>query len=149
MSGVVIDASVVIKRLIGEEFSAQARALFDRSVRSGQPLAAPLVLPSEVTNALFQRARPQENSISVGDPERALFLFLRLPIQLVAPEELYLRALAFAWTNQLRATYDSLYIVLAQMLGVEFWTADQAVLRNVGSTAPWARWIGDYPTDQG
>ena len=135
MSGVVIDASVAIKRLIREEFSAQARALFDRSVRGGQPLAAPLVLPSEVTNALFQRARRQENSISVEDAEQALSLFLRLAIQLVAPEELYLRAFAFARTNQL--------------LGVEFWTADQTLLRNLGSTAPWAHWIGDYPTDQG
>jgi predicted nucleic acid-binding protein len=145
MSGVVIDTSVVIKRLIREELSEHARALFHENLRGGQRLLAPPLLPSEVTNALFQRTRRQQNNIGAGDAEQALALFLRLPIQLVSPEGLYPRAFAFARANRLRATYDSLYVVLALLLGVDCWTADQGLLNNLGPTAPWVRWIGDYP----
>lgn len=140
----VVDTSVVIKRLIPKDFTQQARALFGESLRRGQPLFAPPLLPSEVTNTLFQRTRRQQNTTSVGDAERALSLFLHLPIQLVAPTDLYERAFAFTRANQLRATYDSLYVVLAQMLGVEIWTADQTLVRNVSPAAPWVRSIGDY-----
>jgi predicted nucleic acid-binding protein len=145
MSGLVIDTSVVIKRLIPEDFSEHARALFAASLRSGRPLFAPPLQPSEVTNALFQRTRRPDHSITIGDAEQALSLFLRLPVRLVAPEGLYPRALAFSRLHGLRATYDSLYLVLAQMLGMEFWTADQRLLNSLGTAAPWARWLGDYP----
>ena len=72
-------------------------------------------------------------------------LFLLLPIRLEAPPDLYPRALAFARTHGLRATYDGVYVALAQILGAEVWTADERLVRDLGTSAPWVRWIGDYP----
>jgi predicted nucleic acid-binding protein len=148
MTGSVVDASVVIKRLIPEDYSEQARALFTDCLQNGQPLFAPPLLPSEVTNVLYQRTRRQANTISVSDAEQALALFLLLPIRLEASPDLYPRALAFARTHGLRATYDSVYVALAQILGVEVWTADERLVRDVGTTAPWVHWIGNYPLPQ-
>ena len=47
-----------------------------------------------------------------------------------------------AWGS---SDYDSLYVVLAQLLNVELWTADQRLLQMIGAAAPWVRFIGDYP----
>ncbi len=49
---VVLDASVAVKRLLEEEFTAQARALFDDSLGTGTRIVAPHLLISEVANAL-------------------------------------------------------------------------------------------------
>lgn len=149
MTGSVVDASVVIKRLIPEDYSEQARALFTDSLQTRQPLFAPPLLPSEVTNVLYQRTRRQANTISVSDADQALTLFLRLPIRLEAPQDLYPRAMAFARAHGLRATYDSVYVALAQILGVDVWTADERLVRDLGVNAPWVRWIGDYPRPSG
>jgi predicted nucleic acid-binding protein len=40
---------------------------------------------------------------------------------------------------------DRAEAVLAQLLGVELWTADQHLVNALGSAAPWVRWIGDFP----
>ena len=61
-----------------------------------------------------------------------------------SPPGLYLGAFAFAKTHHQRGIYDVLYVVLAQELGTELWTADLALIVAIGSTAPWVRWIGDF-----
>jgi hypothetical protein len=61
------------------------------------------------------------------------------------PPGLYARAVTFARVNQLPTVYDSLYVVLAQDLGADLWTADRRLLRQIAAVAPWVRWLGDYP----
>jgi predicted nucleic acid-binding protein len=145
MTGSVVDASVVVKRLIREEHSERARALFADAIQRGEPLVAPPLLLSEVTNVLYQRTRRQANRISEDDADLALAQVFGLPIDFAAPADLYPRARAFARTHRLRATYDSNYVALAEIIGVELWTADERLIRELGAAAPWVRWIGDYP----
>jgi predicted nucleic acid-binding protein len=145
MTGLVIDASVVIKRLIREDHSDRAHALFTDTLLAGRTLFAPPLLPSEVTNVLFQRTRRQQNTISSGQADGALSLFLTLPIHLEAPPDLYPRALHFARASGQRATYGCVYVALAEILGVELWSADERLVRSTSPVAPWVRWIGDYP----
>ena len=147
MTGLVIDASVVIKRLIREDHSDRAHALFADTLLAGLTLFAPPLLPSEVTNVLFQRTRRQQNTISPGEADGALAMFLTLPIHLEVPPDLYPRALHFARASGQRATYDCVYVALAEILGVELWTADERLVRSASTVAPWVRWIGDYPLD--
>jgi predicted nucleic acid-binding protein len=141
----VVDASVILKRLISEDYSRQARAMVDDNFSQGQPLFAPPLLASEIANALYQRTRRQSNTISISSAERALSLFLRLPIIQIAPVDLYTRATTFARTHGLRATYDSQYVVLADILHLQLWTADERLVQALSASAPWVKWIGDYP----
>ena len=83
--------------------------------------------------------------MSDAEAEQALVRFLRFPIALLTPADLYQQAFAFARTHNLTNIYDSLYVVLAQTLGTELWTDDQALLRALGAAAPWVRSIRDYP----
>lgn len=144
---VVVDATVAIKRVLAEEFTEQSRSLFSSSLRNRRPILAPPHLRSEVTNALYQRLRTTvaDRRITEAEADSALAAFLRLPITLLAPEDLYVRAFAFAKIHRLPSIYDSLYIVLAETTNTELWTADRRLLNSIGTTATWVRFIGDYP----
>lgn len=138
--GLVVDASIAMKWVIDEELSEQARALLrDQAV---YPIVAPLHFLSEVTNALHQRVR--RGHMTDDEAQDALAEIVRLGVTLQDSPGLYGQALTFARSNRLPATYDSLYVVLAQILGIELWTADERLLNAIRAKAPWVRWIGDY-----
>ncbi|MBI3973521.1 MAG: type II toxin-antitoxin system VapC family toxin [Chloroflexi bacterium] len=144
--GIVLDASVGLKLVLDEEHRERAQALFRQHLQARTPVLGPPLLFGEVTNALHQRAR--RTTLTQEEAREALETFLSFPIQQIQPEGIYERALAFAASNQIRSVYDCIYVVTAQRLGVELWTADQNLLNALGSAAPWVRWIGDYPLSQ-
>ena len=145
---VVVDASVAVKWVLSEDHADEARAILDQSARGDQRLVAPTLLPNEVANAIYQRFR--RGTLTSVEADTAMIdamEILRLGVELLAPADLPHQAYAFAKANQLRAFYDSLYVVLAHRLGVELWTADQRLLADTATIAPWVRWLGDYPAD--
>jgi predicted nucleic acid-binding protein len=145
MSPVVADASVALKWVLDEDFSDRAEALFNDTVGQGLPIFAPPHLTSEVTNALYRRSLRREHAITAQVADEALITFLSFPIRLMTPANLYPEALRFARAHRVGSIYDSLYVVLAQLSGSTFWTADRSLLRGLGSAAPWVHWIGEYP----
>jgi predicted nucleic acid-binding protein len=144
MSEVVVDASVALKWLIEEEYSDAAASLMEDSLNVGTVIVGPPHLPGEVANALYRRMQRSQNSITRPEAEEALATFLALPIQIISSQELYARAFAFALHAGLSSLYDSIYVVLAQLMGVELWTDDRRLLSVLARTAPWVRAIGDY-----
>lgn len=145
--GIVLDASAVVKLVLPEEHSDQAAALVADTVRAHRPVYGPPTLPSEVLSALYKRTRYRDpaKAISHDQALQALGAVLDLGIDAVAPAELYARTLSFTHAHGLTRTYDALYVVLAQLLGLELWTDDRALISALAGTAPWVRWIGDYP----
>jgi predicted nucleic acid-binding protein len=142
-AGVVLDASVALKLILQEEHSDRAEALLNDTLHRGDPLFLPHLAAAEVTNAVLQRVR--RGTMDDAEAVNALTDFFRLPLQQAQPDHLPLRALNFALAHRIRSAYDSIYVVTAQLLDVELWTADQNLLNALGGVAPWVRWIGDYP----
>ena len=143
----VVDASVVVKWVVEEEFADQAEALFTRAARSRQLLQAPALLPNEVTNAVYQKLR--RGRMTTEEADRAVaeaLAMIEIGVELTATPSLLRTAYAFAKAQNLPAIYDSLYVVLARDLDAELWTDDRRLLAAVSAAAPWVRWIGDYPT---
>jgi predicted nucleic acid-binding protein len=138
--GPVVDAGLAMKSVVLENFKNEARHLLQDN--AGGNLFAPPLLPNEVTNTLFQRQR--RGSITASEADAALTQFLRFGVTLVQPPQLYQQAFAFARSSALQATYGSVYVVLAQLLGTELWTADGRLLAALSGKAPWVRWIGTY-----
>jgi predicted nucleic acid-binding protein len=44
-----------------------------------------------------------------------------------------------------RHTYNSVYLAIARAFDMEFWTADQVLLRRLNGRIPQTRFLGDYP----
>ena len=145
---IIVDNSVVVKWFFVERESDRAEALARDCVLTGEPAAAPTLLPLEFTNALCQRIRrgfPAENAGPI------LEAFFESPIQyLPRPEErrraLHRRALALANELGLPATYDAHYIALAEMYGCELWTADERLVNQLAGRLPFVRLLADYPS---
>jgi predicted nucleic acid-binding protein len=140
---ICVDASLAVKWVLPEEFSDRALALVTNSMRIGEPLVAPSLLPIEVTNIL--RRRMVREGLSLTLAHELLDHFLSFPVRIQAPAELHRQALVVADTLELPAVYDAHYVALAQYLHCDLWTDDRRLLRIAGDRLPFVRWLGDYP----
>ncbi len=138
---VVVDASLVVKWLIREEDSDKAHALLQSWKDQGIRLAAPYLMPFEVTNALHQRVIQGELSVAgAGDMVENL---LSSGPELHQTAGLHARALELASELRQGASYDAHYLALAEEFGCELWTADRRFHRaaeqagNVHLIADW------------
>lgn len=139
----VVDASVGVKWLFREEeYVIESFALLARELASDEPILAPFLLRSEVTNTIRQRMRrqgvPSEVALALLDE------FFAIPLTVVEPPGLYHQALLFAHDYGLPAAYDAHFVALAQINECDLWTADQRLLRQLNGRLSFVRWIGDY-----
>jgi predicted nucleic acid-binding protein len=119
---VVIDASVVAKRLVAEPESDKARALFLRWAEGTLDLLAPDILAVEIASMLWKRAvrglLPAETVLALYREFRELQVPM-WPCECVADQ-------AFRLALQYQhAVYDCLYVALAAEMGSELVTADE------------------------
>lgn len=138
---ICVDASVAVKWLFDEEHSDEAHALLEAAERASVPLIAPPLLLSEVANAIRQRQRSGE--LGIVEARNFLARFRALPVTIHWPDDLLDQALTVAHTHDLPAIYDAQYVVLTQMTGADFWTADRRLLRSLGGL-PFVHDIADW-----
>ena len=138
----VVDASLAVKWLIEEEHSAKATALVRHLDRGGTRLAAPYLMPTEVTNVLHRRVL--RGDLSVGTAKSLLQDLMAVGVELHETPELHTRALELASILQQGAVYDAHYLALSETLDCELWTADEKFLRVAESVGTNVRWIGEF-----
>lgn len=140
---ICVDASVVAKWFLQEEWTSQARALLRETLNADEPIVAPPLLPYEVTNILRLRLRA---STPLPLEQALIFLddFLSVPIELRNPPGLHRCALILADAYGLPAAYDAHYLALAEQLNCTLWTDDRRLLRTLAGRLPYVRPISDY-----
>ena len=128
MTAYVVDASVAVKWYLPEEHSQQATTL----LAPDSTLWAPDLIYVEVGNVFWKRVQRGEL-----DHERArMFLsdFLTSPLRIEDSPLLLEKAWDIA-TRHGRSVYDSLYLALADKLGVTMVTADLRLCNAMQGTA--------------
>ena len=139
---VVVDASLAFKWLVSEENSDRAQALSRSWANDGIQAAAPHLMPVELANALHRRVARSE--LAVSDAVRLLEHLLASGIELRDEPDLHARALQLASRLQQGAVYDAHYLALADILGCEYWTADERFYRAALSSAQNVHWVGEF-----
>ena len=120
---VVVDASVVAKWFLEEEYSVEARLLRDAYVEGLIDLAAPELLPFEVLNALrYSRA------YSPGELVEAARALTDFQIALYRLEGRYAERTVELAVEKGITVYDASYVALAAELGTVLYTADEKLL---------------------
>lgn len=142
---VVVDASVAVKWLIEEVHSEEALALGDAWAEAGVTLAAPHLMPFEVTNALHRRVVSEE--LSTQRAAELVEFLLDMRIELRGSRGLHVRALELASEFGQRAAYDSHYLALAEELDCGLWTADARYYRAAASSVDRVRLLGSVTPD--
>jgi len=129
-----VDANLVI-RLVADPADRTIQALWEGWNSEPCRLAAPSLLPYEVTNALYRYYKL--GVLSQASVRLALRAALALPVELHEDEALHAAALDLAERLSLPAAYDAHYLALAERLGGDFWTADGRLARAVQGELPW------------
>lgn len=141
-SAVCVDASVIIKLLIAEADSPQARALWNQWITEEQTAIAPYHLAYETASVI--RNHVYRHDLTPQEGEIAVDTFHNLRIVLLHPQQLLRSAWGFAGRFNRPNMYDCYYLALAQSQGCELWTADQRLYNAVRQELSWVKWLGDY-----
>ncbi len=124
MAAIVIDASVVVKWYIPEQFHEQARTLRERYLPGQIDLVAPSLLPYEVLNALRYSGHFEADALA--EASRSLSAY---GIEWVLFAELGEVA---GIARRLDITgYDAAYVALARERAATVYTADETLLEDV------------------
>ena len=123
----MVDASLVVKWLLEEEDSQEARRLSEHWSSTGIQPAAPRLLIYEIANTLHLKVRRGQTRIE--DASNAFADLIAFKIELIDMESIHVRAIEIAAHLSQGAVYDSHYLALAEHLDCEFWTADLAFAR--------------------
>lgn len=119
---IVLDASTFLAACLPEEPEEKhARSLFDAHVEGNIQLQAPHLLAAELLNGLYKRVR--RSGISVDEIDAAWRMYQGLGIALHEVRD-GSRILQLALTYRWPATYDMVYVALAEQLNATLVTAD-------------------------
>lgn len=136
----VVDASVVVKLYVTEEFSEEARS-FIRD--SASRFYAPDFIFLECAHVLLKYWRRVGHPLEVT--LQNLYKLRRLRLRPVRVPAFLAPAISLAAKYDLTA-YDATYATLAQSLAVPLVTADGKLLRKLKGSDIDIRWIGDIET---
>ena len=139
---VCVDASILIKLVVEEERSDCASALWDSWVDDEVEIVAPTLFLYEVTATL--RKKVYRQLLTLAEGREVFAAALAVEVTPMAPSGLHERAWELATHFNRPTAYDSHYLALAEMLGCEFWTADQRLFNAVQDELSWVRWLGEY-----
>ncbi len=139
---VVVDASLAFKWLVKENHSDKAIALARSWDSDGIRPVAPYLMPVEVANALHRRVVRKELTLETAT--RLMESLVASGIELRETPQLHGRALELADRLRQAAAYDAHYLVLAETLECDLWTADEKFYRAASPTAGNLHWIGEF-----
>ena len=99
-------------------------------------------MPVEVSNALHRRVVRAEMSVQEG--ARLIERLLSSGIELHETANLHGRSLELASLLDQGPVYDAYYLVLAEALECELWTADERFYVAASSVAQNVHWLGEF-----
>lgn len=126
MQRIVVDANIVVKWFITEEYSNLALTIRDRFVEGQIELLAPTLLHYEVVNALrYSNLFPQEDLV---DAAISLDNYGILQFPLIGDYVQKTIRLAVEYNISI---YDAAYVALTDVLEVHAYSADKILVKNV------------------
>ena len=118
MTGFVVDASVMVKWLVNEEYSENAAGLLD----AGSTLVAPDLVFAEAANALWAMRR--RGDITASDLADAVDALQAVPVSLPVPMPQLMPAAARLAVDLDHPVHDCFYLALAVQTQYPVVTAD-------------------------
>ncbi len=137
---IVIDASVVAKWFIDEEYTGEALKIREDYKNGVVDLWSTQLMPFEVMNAL--RYNPEFSQKDVEKAANALsrYRIALYPLLNDLREPCVRSALKYGIT-----VHDASYVALGQILNKELYTADEKLLAKIGKDEEAVHHIREYP----
>ena len=147
MMRVVVDSNVLVKWFIPEKYSDCAKKIRDDHIRGYVNVAVPAYALLEFSNTL--RKYVNRGILAPAEATLALNLLFESKVMFVEiTDERLTKALEYGMRNHV-TVYDACYLIIAQELNTEFYTADEKLLRKLTSLKEHrARHVCDYVKPQ-
>jgi predicted nucleic acid-binding protein len=113
--------------------------------RFGGLIVAPPHFSAEASSAIYKRF--QQGRLSLDDALSLVEESENLPVERMSPPTLSRRAFEIAAQFQLKWIYDAFYVALAEIVGCDLWTADEALHAAVRQVHTNVRLLSEYPVD--
>lgn len=140
---VVVDANILVKWFIPEDYSEHAAALMNDHLHGVVTAVAPSYAILEFANTL--RKYVARKLLSRSDAIDALKLLEKIEVEFISITFDFLReALKYAIKKSV-TVYDAYYILLAKKYGAEMFTADEKLLRKLADKERNLKHIKNYP----
>ena len=139
---VVVDASLALKWIEQEPYSAEASALLENWRLRHCRLLAPALFAYEATNAIAKRVKRAQMTLEAG--KQRLAALLENGPALEQDPGINLRALEIMERFALPSAYDAHYLALAETRQCECWTADERLWNTVRKQLSWVHWVGQH-----
>jgi predicted nucleic acid-binding protein len=137
---VCVDASFLLKLVLDEAQSDEARSLWHMWLETGLDVLAPSHLLYEATSVL--RNHVYRGLISAEAGDAAYRALVAQEIQLIEPDIICDRAWEFASHFARPTACDSFYLAVGELAGCDLWTADRRLYGSVHAELGWVRLIG-------
>ncbi|MBU0703488.1 MAG: type II toxin-antitoxin system VapC family toxin [Chloroflexi bacterium] len=141
-SQVCVDANLALKLVLVEADSSKAQHLWVTWVDADVEIVAPPLLAFEGTSAICNKL--YRGLVPPEEAELMFKAFHLLGVRLLYPDGLHERAWELVKRFNRPQAYDSHYLALAGILGLELWTADERLYNTVKHELSWVKWMGDY-----
>jgi len=139
---VVVDASLALKWIAEEPYSAEASALLENWRLRRCRLLAPALFAYEATNAIAKRVK--RNQLTLEAAKQRLAALLENGPALEQDLAINLRALEVMDRFALPSAYDAHYLAFAESRQCECWTADERLWNTVRKELSWVHWVGQH-----
>ncbi|RLF22545.1 MAG: PIN domain nuclease [Thermoprotei archaeon] len=127
MSIIVVDASVVVKWYVIEDFRDQALALRDDYINGLFKLASPTLMPFEVINAV----RYSRKDISPATLKAIMESLVKYGFELYELKGEYADLTIDTALENNITIYDASYVALAEYLNTTLYTADEKLIESL------------------
>ena len=139
----IIDANVVLRAFFPDEAQAQAQMVLRDHVAGRLRLAAPALLPYELSNAVWHAER--RGRISRIQADEILEAMVGLNIEIIPQSWGVMLPIARKFDC---SGYDAAYLALAQLQDQPLLTGDLHLFNAVHSQFDWVLWIENYPNQE-
>lgn len=136
---ICVDASLVLKWITPEEDSSLAFKLYRHWKKQKEILVAPVLLEYEVGSVLCKKVRM--GLLASHRLIQSIAFYRRLAIQLLHESDLIEKGLSLAQSFEESSVYDCVYLALAQIKAIDFYTCDKRFFEKVQSIFPQVRYF--------
>jgi predicted nucleic acid-binding protein len=132
---VVVDAGLIIKRVVPEPMSDKVKWLLNQWKQAEVISTAPIFFMGEVDSILRQKVVSRKE-LTLEQAQLCWQQLQEIPVELVNVVEPRRRIWEISIELQQAHVYDSVYLALAEARRCEFWTADERLFNAAKNRFP-------------